>query len=115
MSIQRLGIKSEQEQRQPGSPRSRPIKVVLKNADDRKKILESGRKLKEENGRQDLQRIFLKMDTHPGVRREQRLRNIQWQERQKPENRGRNVRYDWKNRCVMVDNHIVDTFRPNFF
>lgn len=63
-----------------------------------------------------LSKVYLKKDTHPGIRREmKRLRDVEKREKEKPENQGRNVWYDWKERNVTVDNLIIDTYRPTFF
>ena len=48
-----------------------------------------------------MQRVYVKKDVHPLVRKElSRLREVEKRERDKPENQGRNVRYDYKERKV---------------
>jgi hypothetical protein len=60
--------------------------------------------------------VYIKKDTHPGIRREmKRLRDTEKREKEKPENQGRTVTYDWKACCVKVDGIIVDSYRPSFF
>jgi hypothetical protein len=44
-----------------------------------------------------------------------RLRGVKKVEKIKPENQGRNVWYDWKERNVKVGNLIIDTYRPTLF
>lgn len=104
--IQRIGQKNE--------TRPRPIKITLQDANDRLPILKSSNKLKEETGQ--LKKIYVNKDTHPGIRREEnRLRTIVKQERMKPENIGRSINYDRKEKCVKVDDMVIDTFKPTFF
>jgi hypothetical protein len=107
--IQRLG------KVQPGpTPRPRPIKVELKYANERGNLLRDTNKLKLAG--EMMKRIYVKRDTHPGITREiKRLKDVEKREKEKPENQGRNVKYDWKERCVMVDSAIVDKFQPTFF
>jgi len=44
-----------------------------------------------------------------------RLREVEKKEKGKAENQGCNIRYDPKQWCVMVDDVIIDTYRPSFF
>ena len=107
--IQRLGEHSTTPR-----PWPRPLKVVLKNEADRKKILQTAKHLKTAN--EQLAKVYIKRDTHPGIRKEMnRLCDIEKKEKGKAENQGRNIRYDYKQRCVMVDNVVIDTYRPSFF
>jgi hypothetical protein len=107
--IQRLGDQSTNHRSWP-----RPIKVVLTNDTDRKKILQAAKHLKTTNDQ--LAKVYLKRDTHPGIRKEMnRLRDVEKKEKAKAENQGRNVRYDPKQRCVMVDDVVIDTYQPSFF
>ena len=54
--------------------------------------------------------------TNPAVRKEQnRIRFVEREERQKPENQGRDVKYDFESRCLLVDGIVVDRFKPSFF
>ena len=108
-SMQRLG-----EQRGDNSAWPRPLKLTLHAATDRKKILQSTNALKTAGAQ--LSKVYIKKDTHPGIRREmKRLRDTEKREREKPDNQGRTVTYDWKARCVKVDGIIVDSYRPSFF
>ena len=106
--IQRLGDQS--------TNRSwpRPIQIVLKNDTDRKEILQAAKLLKTANDQ--LAKVYLKRDTHPGVRKEMnRLREVEKKEKAKAENQGRNIRYDPKQRSVMVDDVVIDSYQPSFF
>jgi len=109
LKVQRLGEHHSDNQRRP-----RPLKVALHPTTDRRKILESTHKLK--TAGPILSKVYIKKDIHPGIRREiKRLRDTEKREREKPDNQGRTVSYDWKARCVKVDDIIVDTYRPAFF
>jgi len=114
-SITRLGDKITQRNGQ--SPRSRPIKIALKFAEDRKTVLDVSKSLKDyETTNKPLSKIFLKKDTHPAIRREMnRIRDVVRIERSKPENYGHNVWYDWNSRDIKVDDRVIDTYKPNFF
>lgn len=106
--IIRLGRPSTEEGRGP-----RAIKVTLRDPLDRVKILQGAAKLKTQ---EHLKKIFIKKDQHPGIYREiNRLKRTEREEKAKPENIGKNVYYDWKTRCVYVDNQIIDSFSPSFF
>ena len=108
-TLQRLG------KVQPGpTPRPRPIKVELKYANERQNILRDTNKLKLAG--EMMKKMYVKRDTHPGITRElKRLKDVEKREKEKPENQGKTVQYDWKQRCVMVDNVIVDKYQPTFF
>ena len=106
-SIQRLN-----ERRRSAWPR--PLKITLHDATDRKDILRATNKLK--TAGEQLSKVYVKKDTHPGIRREmKRLRDTEKHEKGKPENAGRSIIYDWKRRVVTVDGVVVDTYRPSFF
>ena len=105
-SIQRLGKENDRNKR--------PIKVLLNDPADRQHILANSRQLKDAGGA--LSKVFIKKDQHPAVYREiKRLRDTEKREKKKAENQGRNVEYDWKKRCVLVDGMIIDTYQPSFF
>ena len=60
--------------------------------------------------------IYMKKDLHPAVRKETlRLREREKEEKNKPENVGVNIRYDWKNKVLLRDNEIIDKYAPSFF
>ena len=44
-----------------------------------------------------------------------KIKKVEKTEKGKPENIGRHVQYDWKERCVTIDDHIIDSFNPSFF
>lgn len=94
--------------------RNRPIHVMLNNQQQRNHILEKAKNLKNCEGL--LARIFIKKDLHPAVRKEMaRLREREREEKNKPENAGTNIRYDWKNRVLLRDNVVIDKYAVNFF
>lgn len=92
----------------------RPIKVVVGSARERNGILKDASKLK--NAGDTFSRIYIKKDLHPGVRREIiRIKEAEKREREKPENAGRDVRYDRESRTLTIDGQVVDRFSPAFF
>jgi hypothetical protein len=108
-SVQRLGeLQEDQEDQRP-----RPIKVVLKEKQDRKPILSNAKKLKEAG--EMFSKIYINKDMHPGERKEwSRIRKVIKEERARPDNHGRNVVFDYKNHNVLVDGLVVDRYRPSF-
>ena len=94
--------------------RPRPLKVITGNPQERKRVIDDAKKLKNVDER--FKKIFIKKDIHPAVRKEQnRIRFVEKEERQKPENQGKDVKYDFESRCLLVDGIIVDRFKPSFF
>ena len=94
--------------------RPRPIKITLRKANDRQRILTAAKNL--ERLQQPFSGMKIKKDTHPAIRREfGRLRETENKERAKPENQGKTVIYDYKQRAVLVDGQVVDSFQPLFF
>lgn len=92
----------------------RPTKITLRNAFDRQKILQSAKKL--DNSPEPFKSIYLKKDTHPAVRREMgRLWETFRKEKNKPENESRTVEFNRRNRQVLVDGQVVDSYKPSFF
>ena len=113
-SVERLGVLRPAGKTPTGRPHQRAVKVVLKNQSDRQRVLENAKKLKQAGD--TMQRVYVKKDVHPLVRKElSRLREVEKRERDKPENQGRNVRYDYKERKVYVDNVVVDSYQGSFF
>ena len=59
--------------------------------------------------------VFIKKDIHPASRKEMmRLRNREKEERQKPDNQGVDITYDWQNRVLLRDGVVIDRYFPNF-
>ena len=109
VKVVRLGNKTNRVGTRP-----RPIKIVTSTPQERKKILEASKKLKNEDG--IFKKIYLNKDIHPLIRKElNRIRWVEKQEKGKPENAGRTVKYDHESRCVTVDDLVVDRFKPMFF
>lgn len=85
---------------QPDARRSRPIHVTLESQDQRSDILRVAKNLKD-TGR-DFERICVKKDVHPAARREMtRLRTRENEEKQKPDNQGVEITYDWRRRVLL--------------
>lgn len=86
------------------------MKVVLKDSGNRKDVLDSARNLKTKGD--TYKSIYIKKDVHPLVRKEfERLRDVAKREQDRPENEGKNVRYDYRERKVYVDDVVIDSFR----
>ena len=114
-SVERLGtLRADGEQRPGSRPYRRPIKIVLANSSDRPAVLENAKRLKEGDAR--FRNVYIKKDVHPLVRKElNRLREVTRREKEKPENQGRNVKFDYKERKVYVDDVVVDFFHSSSF
>ena len=98
---------------QAATTHARPLKVKLRNSQDRPTILANSKHLKNKNP--PLNKVYVKKDVHPMVRKEfARLRRVEKEEKDKPENQGRSVKYDAETRCVLIDGIIIDKFRPAF-
>ena len=94
--------------------KKRPLKVILKNKQERWNILEKARTLK--NFSSPFSDIYINKDVSPSVRNEfKRLREVTKREKQKAENMGRNVFLNYKERKVYVDDVVIDSYKPNFF
>ena len=106
-NIVRLGTRDENEQN-----RIRPIKVTLETMQMRNDVLKKASKLKDQEEGSVYRKVFLKRDTHPDVRAEEkRLYEVFKAERDKPENAGKEVLFDRKARVVTVNKEEVDRFR----
>ena len=113
-SVERLGSRRPTGNTDSGRPHLRPVKVMLVNNSDRQRVLENTNKLK---GAGDvMKKVYVKKDVHPLVRKElSRLREVEKREKDKPENQGRKVHYDYKERKVHVDNEVVDSYQGSIF
>ena len=94
--------------------RPRAVKVITSNPQQRKQVLDHSKNLKEAGNA--FKKIYIKKDIHPVVRKElNRLKSLEYEEKQKPENTGRTVKYDHVQRCVTVDDIVIDRFNMAFF
>ena len=96
------------------SNRPRPLLVEVDSKAIRDKVLEKSVNLK------DLQhpykKIYIKKDSHPGVRKEwRRLKDAEEEEKKKPSNVGCVVRLDYKERVLYKDGIAIDKWRPHPF
>lgn len=93
--------------------RRRPIHVTLESQNQRSDILKVAKNLKEKGG--EFARIYIKKDVHPAARREMaRLRTREEEEKQKPDNQGVEIMYDWQRRVLLRDGVVIDRYFPNF-
>ena len=96
---------------QPGDP-PRALHVTLENPVQQRKLLDNAKNLGSVDG---FKKIYIKKDRHPTVRFEQnRLRKKEKEEKAKPENQGRIIRYDHKKRVLLKDDVVIDRFCPSF-
>ena len=76
-------------------------------------MLENAHQLKTKDA---FRSIYVKKDVHPIVRKElDRLRDATKREKERPENQGKSVRYDYRERKVYVDDVVVDSFQVTSF
>ena len=93
----------------PNERNMRPIHITVHNQGQRDSILKMAKQLKAANG--PLSRVYIKKDVHPAVRQETaRLWKREREEKEKPENMGINIKYDWKDQVL-----VIDRFSPSFF
>ena len=87
-------------------PRKRPILVSFKSSTDCKEVLSKTKSLKDN---ELYKTVYVKSDKPPHERREwNRLRQVCKAEKDRPANAGVPVRIDYRKRCVMVGDRIVD-------
>ena len=105
---ERLGQKSEEE------GRHRPIKLTLNDADSRGDVLSNAKKLKTLG--EAFSTIYIKKDLSYETRKEMtRLREVFKREKEKPENIGKNVFFNYRNMKVYVNDVIIDRCRDRPF
>ena len=106
-NIVRLGTRDPNEQN-----KTRPLKVTLEKREMRDDILKNASKLKEQPEGSEFKKVFLKRDTHPKVREEEkRLYEVWKAEKNKQENVGKEVIFDRKTRVVTCNGDEIDRFR----
>ena len=92
--------------------KTRPMKVTFEKSDMRDKILRNSKKLKEQGDDSWYGKIYLKKDTHPEVRKEEkRLYDVFRAEKSKGENADKEVLFDRKTRVVTVNGQEIDRFK----
>ena len=97
-----------------GGERRRPILVTLPDKQLREKILDKAKNLKQANG--EYQKIYVKKDVHPSVRKEwKRLRDAEKSEKERPENVGRIIHFDAKERKLYRDGVVIDSWKQPYF
>lgn len=105
MTVQRIGREMEN--------RKRPILVSFVDNKTRQDVLEKAKILKDKDI--PFKSVYIKKDIHPSIRKEyDRLRRVERSEKAKPENAGKTVVYDRKERVIKCDGAIIDKFKPTF-
>lgn len=93
--------------------KKRPMLVVVEDGRIRNEILKVAKNLKDSEG--PLSRVYVKKDLHPAVRKEMgRIKKREKDEKEKPENAGATITYDWKNRVLLRDGIVIDRYSPYF-
>jgi hypothetical protein len=106
MEVKRLGKQIE--------GRTRAMLVSFTDKQVRQNVLKNAKKLKDSAA--PYNKVYIKKDIHPMVRKElNRLRKVEQEEKRKPENQGKTIKYDYKERTVTRDGLVIDRFRPSFF
>lgn len=91
-----------------GAPRTRnrPLLLTLKSRSEKSRVLANSSKLK---GSETFKTIYIKKDQTPAERKEwTRLRTVLKREKDRPENQAVNVKMDYRRRCVMVGDRVVE-------
>lgn len=105
--IVRLGKIDENQQN-----KTRPLKVTFEKSSMRNAVLKNAYKLKDQTDEDPYKKVFLKRDTHPEVRNEEkRLYDIFKAEKEKPENVDKSVVFDRKTRVVTCNGEEIDRFK----
>ena len=90
----------------------RPILVKVDNHGLQKQLLMRAKQLRNKIG---CSRIYIKKDLHYTVRNElNRLKRREMQEKCDPINEGEDIKFNWKERILTINDMIVDKFKPSF-
>lgn len=93
--------------------KKRPILVVAENGKIRNEILKVAKHLT--NCDALLPNVYIKKDLHPAVRKELgRLRRREKDEKEKTENVGATMEYNWRRRLLLRDSMVIDRYSPYF-
>ena len=96
-----------------GRTRRRPLLLTIQDKEVRARILANAKHLKTAGERYS--RIYVKKDIHPSVRKEwQRLREVEAREKERPENLGRDIKLDTRQRKLYCDGDVIDSWNPQF-
>ena len=99
--------------RQSGG-RKRPILVIMETKEAKDRVLDRAKHLKEAGD--DYKMIYIKKDQHPSVRAEwRRLHDVEKAEKERPENRGCEIRLDRRERKIYRDGEVIDGWNLKFF
>ena len=97
--------------KEPQAGRRRPLLVTLESKAQRDRVLSKTPTLKNRGG--DFARIFVKKDSHPNVRAEwTRLFKAEQDEKKRPENVGCVIKLDFKQRQLLRDGIVIDSWNP---
>ena len=109
IKVRRLGQPAEND-----TQKIRPIEVSFTSCKPRDKILQDARHLKDKGI--PFANIRIKKDLHPAVRQEwKRLKELEEEEKARPENTGMNIRIDYRKRVLLRDDVVIAKWQPKFF
>lgn len=92
--------------------KKRPLRITFEKTSMRNEVLKNAYKLKDQTIDDPYYRVYLKRDTHPEVRKEEkRLYDVFKSEKDKPENADLPVVFDRKTRVVTCNGEIIDRFK----
>ena len=97
---------AEREAGEPQPRRPRPLLVVCKSRQDKVVILTKTKNLA---AVERFKKVFVKKDQTPHERKEwTRLKEVLQREKQRPTNAGMLVKMDYRNKCVMVGDRVIE-------
>ena len=113
-SHRRLGRRGGNGQNTGNSNRKRPILVEVDRKEIRDTVIGKTKRLKEAGS--TYERIYVKKDVHPSVHNEwKRLRQVEMDEKTRPENEGCVIRLDPKERKIYRDGEVIDSWKATSF
>ena len=102
--VQDIDTQQANEEERPRPPR--PLLVVCKSREERSNVLSKTSKLKLV---EKFKKVFVKKDQTPYERKEWgRLKEVLVREKGRPGNQGMNVKIDYRTKCVMVGERVVE-------
>ena len=90
----------------------RPILVKLDNHALQKQLIMRAKQLRNKIG---CSHIYIKKDLHYTIRKElNRLKRREMQEKDDPRNDGVDIKFNWKERLLTINDMVIDKFKPSF-
>ena len=90
----------------------RPILVKVDNHALQKQLIMRAKQLRNKIG---CSHIYIKKDLHYTIRKElNRLKRREMQEKDDPRNDGVDIKFNWKERLLTINDMVIDKFKPSF-